>query len=180
MASTAKGKETAAGSVEEVLHDKKTIEIAANNLEKLQSTLMSLKEVLSVTQENNKLIATVEGIILLQEALNKLLFEKNIVADITRLLRKKSLEKYFWIQPPINHKHHAAPFKYRTKETSEIQKTFLDTYRALLRINGPGIFWCFQGSINEVTRSTNTKSPVAIARNVALSISCMCGITSPF
>jgi ABC-2 type transport system ATP-binding protein len=88
-----KGKKIAAGSVEEVLHDKKTIEVAANNLEKLQSTLMSLKEVLSVTQENNKLIATVEDTIT-PEALNKLLFEKNIVANHLAL-RKKSLEKYF-------------------------------------------------------------------------------------
>lgn len=88
-----KGKKIATGSVEEVLQDKKTIVVGAEDIQELQQALQKIPGVLTVTTENNNLIATVEDSIT-PAALNSILFDKGVV--ISHLsLRKKSLEKYF-------------------------------------------------------------------------------------
>ena len=88
-----KGKLLATGSVEEVLHDSKTIETSSDNLQQLESTLNLMDEIHSVKQENGKLIVTVDDE-MTTATLNQLLFEKDVV--LTHLaLRKKSLERYF-------------------------------------------------------------------------------------
>lgn len=88
-----KGKKLATGSVEEVLQDKKTIVVGAEDIQELQQALQKIPGVLTVTTENNNLIATVEDSIT-PAALNSILFDKGVV--ISHLsLRKKSLEKYF-------------------------------------------------------------------------------------
>jgi len=88
-----KGKLLATGGVEEVLHDSKTIETSADNLQQLESTLNLMDEIHSVKQENGKLIVTVDDEMSTSK-LNQLLFEKDVI--LTHLaLRKKSLERYF-------------------------------------------------------------------------------------
>lgn len=88
-----KGKLLASGSVEEVLHDSKTIETSADDLQRLESTLLLIDKVKTVKPENGKLIVTVDDE-MTTEQLNQMLFDKEVV--LTHLaLRKKSLERYF-------------------------------------------------------------------------------------
>lgn len=87
------GKLLATGSVEEVLHDSKTIETSSDNLQQLESTLSPMDEIHSVKQENGKLIVTVDDE-MTTSRLNQLLYEKGVVLSHLAL-RKKSLERYF-------------------------------------------------------------------------------------
>lgn len=88
-----KGKMLTSGSVEEVLQDKKTLEIKTEEPEKLQSLLPNKEGVSSVKQEHDKFIVTVEDEIT-PGSLNKWLVEQGVT--ISHLaIRKKSLEKYF-------------------------------------------------------------------------------------
>ncbi|MGM0566952.1 MAG: ABC transporter ATP-binding protein [Bacteroidota bacterium] len=88
-----KGKKLTSGSVEEVLQDKQSLEIDAEETEKLQHILNETKGISSVKKEDDKFIVVMDDE-LTPGKLNKWLIEKGVT--VTHLaIRKKSLEKYF-------------------------------------------------------------------------------------
>ncbi len=88
-----KGKKLTSGSVEEVLQDKQSLEIDAEETDKLQQILNETEGISSVKKEHDKFIVVMDDE-LTPGKLNKWLVEKGIT--VTHLaIRKKSLEKYF-------------------------------------------------------------------------------------
>lgn len=88
-----KGKLRATGSVEEVLQDNKTLEVASDNSVLLKEKLATMDAVKSVKEENHLLIITVTEETT-TAAFNQALFEEGVVLSHLAL-RKKSLEKFF-------------------------------------------------------------------------------------
>ena len=88
-----KGKKRTSGSVEEVLQDKKSLEINAEEPDKLYSVLQNTEGVSSVKKENDNFIVVVNDE-MTPGTLNKWLLEKGVTVSHLAI-RKKSLEKYF-------------------------------------------------------------------------------------
>jgi ABC-2 type transport system ATP-binding protein len=88
-----KGKKLGSGKVSDVLNTSPAIELAANDMEKLEAAAIQSGFFNSVKKENDLLVATMDRE-LKQEDLNKYLADKGIF--LTHIsMRKKSLEKYF-------------------------------------------------------------------------------------
>lgn len=88
------GKKLYSGSVEEVMSESKTVEIASNNLEILSIALKDFEGITSISLDGKLLICKVEPGITPGD-MNEFLIEKGIV--LTHLnLRRKSLEEHFF------------------------------------------------------------------------------------
>lgn len=88
-----KGKKLTSGSVEEVLQDKQSLEINAEETDKLHQILNETEGISSVKMEPDKFIVVMDEE-LSPGKLNRWLVEKGVT--VTHLaIRKKSLEKYF-------------------------------------------------------------------------------------
>jgi len=88
-----KGKKLTSGSVEEVLQDKQSLEIDAEETDLLDQILNETEGISSVKKEHDKFIVVMDEK-LSPGILNKWLVEKGVT--VTHLaIRKKSLEKYF-------------------------------------------------------------------------------------
>lgn len=81
------------GSVEAVLSEKRTVEMAATDLEQLQQVLYQTDGVEGIVMENQKVVAKIEDTIT-GEALNRMLFEKGVVLSHLSV-KQQSLESYF-------------------------------------------------------------------------------------
>jgi ABC-2 type transport system ATP-binding protein len=81
------------GSVDAVLSEKRTVEMAAPDLEQLQQVLYQTDGVEGIVMENQKVVAKIEDTIT-GEALNRMLFEKGVVLSHLSV-KQQSLESYF-------------------------------------------------------------------------------------
>lgn len=81
------------GSVDAVLSEKRTVEMAATDLEQLQQVLYQTDGVEGIVMENQKVVAKIEDTIT-GEALNRMLFEKGVVLSHLSV-KQQSLESYF-------------------------------------------------------------------------------------
>jgi len=89
-----KGKHLGSGKVSDVLSASASLELAANDIQRLKQVVEQSGLFTTVTLENNLLVATMSKMIKTDE-FNRLMSEKGIY--LTHLaLRKKSLEKYFF------------------------------------------------------------------------------------
>lgn len=88
-----KGNKLASGRVDEILSDKRLLELKAPDMNLLQQTLIKLPVIESIKEEKDKFIVELQANISASE-LNQLLTEKGI--SLSHLLAKeKSLEKFF-------------------------------------------------------------------------------------
>jgi ABC-2 type transport system ATP-binding protein len=76
-----------------VLSEKRTVEMAATDLEQLQQVLYQTDGVEGIVMENQKVVAKIEDTIT-GEALNRMLFEKGVVLSHLSV-KQQSLESYF-------------------------------------------------------------------------------------
>lgn len=88
-----KGKKLFSGKVDDVLNDSVVVEIAASDMEQLQHAVTSFKQVLSVSQENDKLLVKLHDTVNGTE-LNQYLFAQGVTLSHLST-RKKTLENYF-------------------------------------------------------------------------------------